>query len=57
MSITALDALVSEWFLARYGSGEFMQKGYDPGTGHAAQIAERGYPHAAAPGPPSRALR
>ena len=40
MAITAADALVSEWFLARYGSGEVMRKIYDPGTGHAAQIAE-----------------
>ena len=40
MAITAVDALVSEWFLARYGTGEVMRKVYDPGTGHAAQIAE-----------------
>ena len=40
MALTAADALVSEWFLARYGSGEVMRKIYDPGTGHAAQIAE-----------------
>jgi site-specific DNA recombinase len=40
MGITALDALVGEWFLARYGTGEVMRKVYDPGTGHAAQIAE-----------------
>ena len=40
ISITALDALASEWFLARYGPGEFVRKVYDPGTGHAAQIAE-----------------
>jgi hypothetical protein len=40
IAITAADALVSEWFLARYGSGEVMRKIYDPGTGHAAQIAE-----------------
>jgi len=40
MAITAADALVSEWFLARYGAGEVMRKVYDPGTGHAAQIAE-----------------
>jgi site-specific DNA recombinase len=39
-SITALDAQVSEWFLARYGAGQVMRKVYDPGTGHAAQIAE-----------------
>jgi site-specific DNA recombinase len=31
---------VSEWFLTRYGAGEVMRKIYDPGTGHAAQIAE-----------------
>ena len=40
MSIARMDALVSEWFLARYGTGEVMRKVYDPGTGHAAQIAE-----------------
>jgi hypothetical protein len=40
MALTAADALVSGWFLARYGSGEVMRKIYDPGTGHAAQIAE-----------------
>ena len=40
IAITAADALVSEWFLARYGAGEVMRKIYDPGTGHAAQIAE-----------------
>jgi site-specific DNA recombinase len=40
MAITAADALVSEWFLGRYGPGEVMRKIYDPGTGHAAQIAE-----------------
>jgi site-specific DNA recombinase len=40
MGITVLDALVSEWFLARYGTGEVMRKVYDPGTGHAAQIAD-----------------
>ena len=38
--IAASDALVSEWFLARYGPGEVMRKIYDPGTGHAAQVAE-----------------
>jgi len=36
MALTAVDALVSEWFLTRYGSGEVMRKIYDPGTGHAA---------------------
>jgi site-specific DNA recombinase len=40
IAITAADALVSEWFLARYGAGEVMRKIYDPGTGHTAQIAE-----------------
>ena len=35
-----LDGQVSEWFLARYGPGEVMRKVYDPGTGHAAAIAE-----------------
>ena len=40
MALTAADALVSGWFLARYGAGEVMRKIYDPGTGHAAQIAD-----------------
>jgi len=40
IALTAADALVSEWFLARYGTGNVMRKIYDPGTGHAAQIAE-----------------
>ena len=40
VTMTAADAMVSEWFLARYGAGEVMRKIYDPGTGHAAQIAE-----------------
>jgi hypothetical protein len=38
--VAALDAQVPEWFLARYGAGDVMRKIYDPGTGHAAQIAE-----------------
>jgi len=40
MSIPAMDAVTSGWFLARYGAGEVMRKVYDPGTGHASQIAE-----------------
>ncbi len=40
IALAAADALVSEWFLARYGAGEVMRRIYDPGTGHAAQIAE-----------------
>ena len=40
MASRQLDALVSEWFLAQYGPGEVMRKIYDPGTGHAAQVAE-----------------
>ena len=40
MEMEAADTIVSEWFLARYGSGEVMRKVYDPGTGHAAQIAD-----------------
>ena len=40
IGITALDTQAGEWFLARYGAGEVMRKVYDPGTGHAAQIAE-----------------
>lgn len=40
MGIKAMDAITSAWFLARYGAGEVMRKVYDPGTGHASQIAE-----------------
>ncbi len=40
VTTTALDAAVGEWFLAEYGAGEVMEKVYDPGTGHAARIAE-----------------
>ncbi len=40
MEMEAADTIVSEWFLARYGPGEVMRKVYDPGTGHAAQIAD-----------------
>ena len=40
IALAEADALVSEWFLARYGPGEVMRKIYDPGTGHAAQLAE-----------------
>jgi DNA invertase Pin-like site-specific DNA recombinase len=40
MTISVLDAQVSEWFTARYGAGELMRQEWDAGTGHAAQIAE-----------------
>jgi DNA invertase Pin-like site-specific DNA recombinase len=40
IGVAELDAQVSAWFLARYGAGEVMTKVWDPGTGHAAQIAE-----------------
>jgi site-specific DNA recombinase len=40
IALAEADALVSEWFLARYGPCEVMRKIYDPGTGHAAQLAE-----------------
>jgi hypothetical protein len=40
IGVTMLDAQAGEWFLARYGAGDVMRKIYDPGTGHAAQIAE-----------------
>jgi hypothetical protein len=39
LSATAREA-VEAWFLARYGTGEIMEKVYDPGTGHGARIAE-----------------
>lgn len=40
MRADALNAAVGEWFLMEYGTGEVMEKVYDPGTGHAARIAE-----------------
>jgi site-specific DNA recombinase len=40
IGVADLDGQVGEWFLARYGAGEVMRKVYDPGTGHAAEIAE-----------------
>ena len=38
--MTVVDGLVSEWFVKRYGAGELMRQEWDPGTGHAAQVAE-----------------
>jgi DNA invertase Pin-like site-specific DNA recombinase len=40
IGVAALDAQAGEWFLARYGAGDVMRRVYDPGTGHAAEIAE-----------------
>lgn len=40
MAVSKLNEKVTEWFLTRYGAGQFMEKKYDPGTGHAARIAE-----------------
>jgi site-specific DNA recombinase len=40
IGVDMLDAQTAAWFLARYGAAEVMRKVYDPGTGHAAQIAE-----------------
>jgi DNA invertase Pin-like site-specific DNA recombinase len=40
IGVDILDAKVSEWFLTRYGAGEVMHRVYDPGTGHAAEIAD-----------------
>jgi site-specific DNA recombinase len=40
VEMEAADKIVSEWFLTRYAAGEVMRKIYDPGTGHAAQIAD-----------------
>jgi site-specific DNA recombinase len=40
IGIDALDAQAGEWFLARYGAGDVMRRVYDPGTGHAAEVAE-----------------
>ena len=57
MAIAAADALVSEWFLARYGAGEVMRKIYDPG--YRARGPDRGaggHAHAAARGPAGRTV-
>lgn len=40
ITTATLNAAVEEWFLAEYGSGEVMEKAYDPGTGYGARIAE-----------------
>lgn len=40
VSVAALDAETERWFLERYGWLELMERVWDPGTGHAAQIAE-----------------
>jgi hypothetical protein len=40
IGVTDLDGQVSDWFLGRYGTGDVMRKVYDPGSGHAAEIAE-----------------
>ncbi|MEV0438009.1 recombinase family protein [Streptomyces spectabilis] len=40
MAVSKLNAIVTEWFLSRYGAGEFLAKRYDPGTRYAAQIAD-----------------
>jgi site-specific DNA recombinase len=40
IKLATMDAEVTEWFLARYGSGQVQKKEFDPGTGHAARIAE-----------------
>jgi hypothetical protein len=40
MAVSALDKEVEAWFLARYGAAEVLERVYDPGTGHAARIAE-----------------
>ncbi|WP_329309684.1 recombinase family protein [Streptomyces sp. NBC_01262] len=40
MQISILDAFVTDWFLARYGTGQVFRREYDPGTGYAARIKE-----------------
>ncbi|MDB5911080.1 MAG: hypothetical protein JWP34_5197, partial [Massilia sp.] len=40
IAIPALDQWVEDWFLAEYGHHALMRREYDPGTGHAARIAE-----------------
>lgn len=40
MLVRVLDEEVTQWFLDHYGSGQVMRREFDPGTGHAARIAE-----------------
>ncbi|WUH93720.1 recombinase family protein [Streptomyces sp. NBC_00433] len=40
IKLSILDAELTTWFLARYGSGQIMRKEYDPGTGYGVRIAE-----------------
>lgn len=40
IKLSILDAELTSWFLARYGTGQITRKEYDPGTGHGARIAE-----------------
>ncbi|MGW2548091.1 recombinase family protein, partial [Kitasatospora sp. NPDC001574] len=40
MTISALDQIVEDWFLSRYGDGQVMRRMYDPGTGYATRIKE-----------------
>jgi len=38
--IKKLNDQVTVWFLARYGSGQVIERAWDPGTGYAARITE-----------------
>ncbi|MFF3817230.1 recombinase family protein [Streptomyces bluensis] len=40
MQAVKLDKEVGDWFLEKYGSGQLMERRYDPGTGYASRIAE-----------------
>ncbi|WP_229696659.1 recombinase family protein [Streptomyces lasiicapitis] len=40
MAVSKLNEIVTDWFLSKYGAGQFVEKRYDPGTGHLARIAE-----------------
>lgn len=39
MTISVLNDIVEDWYLARYGAAKEMREIYDPGTGYASQIA------------------
>ncbi|MGW7542216.1 recombinase family protein [Streptomyces sp. NPDC054770] len=40
MKTETLNAIVAEWFLTEYGSGQVLEKKFIPGTNYAAQISE-----------------
>ncbi|MBD0736157.1 recombinase family protein [Streptomyces sp. CBMA29] len=40
IKLSMADELITEWFLSQYGSGEIVEKVWDPGSGHGSRIAE-----------------